>query len=213
MSWATRLLLVTYLAAAIVGIAGAQQIINMSPIWPGLALLVVSVSQLIGMWTLARSSRHFSERPSRAIRFLLRVSPIGPVISAAAAILMYFEWRNELPTVVVVGIVSCALGPTAVFVRMRAVARMIADPHLAEHSKIVAWGFFISLVVAPLLLTAIGASGIRVPNNVNLLMMGAWATSMLLFPIWGAFIMFCCVVDFGRAAKVAQAQWNSTVEV
>ena len=37
----------------------------------------------------------------------------------------------------------------------------------------------------------------------------ACATALLLFLLWGAFIMLSCAIDFGRAARVARRAQRS----
>jgi hypothetical protein len=32
---------------------------------------------------------------------------------------------------------------------------------------------------------------------------------MLLFLLWGAFLMFCCIIDFSQAARIATADWRN----
>ena len=33
--------------------------------------------------------------------------------------------------------------------------------------------------------------------------------AILLFLLWGAFLMFCCIIDFSQAARIAGADWRN----
>ena len=178
----------------------------------GLILTVLALSaalQLVGAWMLSRSSGHWSEPAAPINRWIVRLSPIGFVISAAAAIWVNWDYSELLMTLVAAGSIAGLATPTALFIRLRTVARMIADPHLAEHSIIVGWGFVGSIALCGVL--ALLQSHQREPPLwLGLTLAMAIGVSALLFLLWGAFIFFACMVDFGRAAKVARAQWNAT---
>jgi hypothetical protein len=169
-------------------------------------LLIAAVLQMFGAWLLAKSSGHFSELKSYIARWTLRISPIGPVISCAAAVCMLeiYHHRN-LETLAAVGWLG-VLTPIAAFARMTRVARLISEPVLAEHSKIVSWGFFASIAALPL---AGGAGHLVGGDTVTLILLVIVFASLLLFLLWGAFLMTCCIIDFGRAAKIAQGQWQA----
>jgi hypothetical protein len=205
MASGTGLLFIAYGTAFALGVAVAQQWLsdrNLTEI--AVAGVLISVLQLAGMWQLSRSSGHWTEPSSPVLRRMLRVSPVGPLVGSALLLIGYYG--DLLPLTCMVGV----LGPTAVFVRLRTVARLISDRALAEHSAIVGWGFFASLVVVPLVIFFVGSSMRSVPSALQLIFAVLLFLGWMLFLIWGAFIMLCCLVDFTRAAKVANAAWAAT---
>jgi len=169
-----------------------------------------AAAQLAGGWLLARHSRHASERPMRLNRFVLRVAPAALVFATVATLWQevgsFHEW---LANAIVIAMAISAAAPVAVFGRLRRVARMIANPGLAEHSAIVAWGF----VFAATSMVAVVMAGSRLPDEFTkrwfLAAVLLASTALLLFLLWGAWIMFNCVASFGRAARIARDAWKA----
>jgi hypothetical protein len=160
--------------------------------------------QLLGMWALSTTSGHWSEPRAPVNRLILRLAPIGPLLAGVFAILLNYSHSNLLLRLTILCLVLGIPAPAAVFVRLRTIARMVADPGLAEHSAIVGWGFSLTLVALPLLELYLYRTRQHEMVGLPFVAALACATALMLFLLWGAFIMLCCVVDFGRAARVAR---------
>jgi DNA-directed RNA polymerase subunit RPC12/RpoP len=203
MSWGTRLLAIAYGAGFAVMIAGFLDFLpNDETLGVG-TFIALSVVQAVGAWMLARRSGQFAEPAAPFNRWLLRLAPLVLVLGGFGILYIQKTYWPYAEWIVLGALFAGLIAPVALFLRLRAVARMIADAGLAEHSGIVAWGFFFTMV-------AIGAYSLWEhlvhPNGMNALQLvitAAVIIAFLLFVLWGAFIMVCCVVDFGRAARVA----------
>jgi len=204
MSWATRLLLLTYAGAATALLAGFGGYLSATEMAVFYIYAAAAACQLVGMWVLATSSGHWSEPRAPLNRLILRLAPIGPLLAGVFAIILNYGHSNLLLQLTILGLVLGIPGPAAVFVRLRTIARMVADAGLAEHSAIVGWGFSCTLVALPLLELYIYLTRQHEMHGMLFVVALACATALMLFLIWGAFIMLCCVVDFGRAARVAR---------
>jgi len=168
--------------------------------------LIASAFQLAGMWMLSRHSGHLRERAAPVNRWLLRLTPLGLLIGSACAVLIPYHYDPMLEVAMLIGLAIGAIAPTATFIRLRSVARLIADATLAEYSAIVGWGFL--AVCAALAVFTSAARGSTLAGVAGLALIAIIGASLLLFLLWGAFILICCVIDFRRAARIAQAQWN-----
>jgi hypothetical protein len=166
--------------------------------------------QVVGAWLLARHSRHASERPMRLNRFVLRVAPAALLFATISILAQeafgYDEW---LANASVIAMAVSAAAPVAVFGRLRRVARMIANPGLAEHSAIVAWGFVFAATSMVAVVMVAARLGHDLSNTGLLLALLSASTALLLFLLWGAWIMVNCVVSFGRAARIARDAWKA----
>ena len=209
MAWAVRLLAIAYGAGFAAMILGITDIVPMEAAGPWL-LLGVAVVHAIGAWRLARRSGHWTEPPMGFNRLLLRTTPWFSVAAAAGALWLPWHYDQTLAYFTVGALFAGMIAPVAIFLRLRAVARMIADKGLAEHSAIVCWGFLLTAA-------ALGAFSYwqahaehrTVDNAFAFIAMAIICLGMLLFSLWGAGILAACVVDFGRAAKVATAAWKA----
>ena len=208
MSRAVRLLMIAYAGVFFLFVGESVEVLPRSEDLLLTVLALAAALQLIGAWMLSRSSGHWSEPAAPINRWILRLSPIGLVLSAAAAIWVNWDYSELLMTLVAAGAIAGLPTPTALFIRLRTVARMIADPHLAEHSIIVGWGFVGSIALCGIM-ALLQSQHRQLPLWLGLTLAMAIGVSALLFLLWGAFIFFSCMVDFGRAAKVARAQWNA----
>lgn len=209
MAWGVRLLAITYGGAfalwmlLVAGVSPPHQLVL--GIFFG---VLFPLLQLVGTWLLARSSKHWSEPSGRLNRFLLRGWPLIAVVGIAISLTP--SWvLPPVPWSMIVGIyVSLFVAPAAIFFRLRAVARIISNTRLAEHSVIVGWGFA---------LTCLAFCGFMALQEYHRDFGKLWAmllalvisTALLLFVIWGTAILIACMIDFGRAAKVARAQWRA----
>ncbi len=208
MSHAVRMLLLVY--------GGTFGVFVMASLWrafdrvgDGLAFAVITfaaVLQTIAMWMLSRGSGHFTEPPAPINRWALRIAPIGFVISAASGAWMVMQGSGDLEVLAVFGLIVGAAAPPAIFLRLRAVARMISDSGLAEHSGIVAYGFVFATAMVLIMVGIDGSHLVRMNKWPGMVLMLVTGVSILLFVLWGAFIFFTCVIDFGRAARVARGQ-------
>jgi hypothetical protein len=171
-------------------------------------LFVAGLMQIAGAWMLATSSRHWSEPRSTVTRALLRfAAPLLP-LGAICALWITFDYRAAVAGVAGLAMALSLIAPIAAFVRIRTVARMISDADLMEHSTVVGAGFLASVLAGAGLYVFVGFNGDAT---------GAWTTfalfgviiAMLLFLLWGAFLMFCCIIDFSQAARIALADWRN----
>jgi hypothetical protein len=183
MARATLLLAVVYGGAFLLLAAGSLQIVPGHE-WTELAvagsLFLAAILQMIGMVMLSSWSGHWSEPRAAINRWTLRIAPVGLVVAT-----------------------GCAL------FRLRAVARLIADAGLAEHSAIVGWGFFATELFILVVFVSEYNRWWKPGDNAGLLLMLAIGVGTMLFLLWGAFIFTACVIDFRRAAKVARAEWKA----
>ena len=102
-----------------------------------------------------------ASRPRRSTASSFACAPIGPLIAGVFAIILNHRHSNLLLQLTILCVLLGIPGPAAVFIRLRTVARIIADAGLAEHSAIVGWGFFCTLIALPLLELYIYLSGRR----------------------------------------------------
>jgi hypothetical protein len=77
-----------------------------------------------------------------------------------------------------------------------------------EHSTFVGGGFLASVVAGVALYVYEGFSGTPPGTALTVLLFGI-VIFLLLFLLWGAFLMFCCIIDFGQAARIAAADWHN----
>ena len=211
MAWGVRLLALAYGSVFAILVIGALQLLpNRGEEAVILAVIVpATIAQAAGMWLLARHSGHAHERRRSMNRWTLRFASLAGVVAALAAVGLQLDPANEIALVILfVAAIIGLLAPPAAFLRLRHVARLISNTALAEHSAMVATGF----VLTPTAVGAIALLGMynfRPPDMAMFLIMAAICVMALLFLLWGAFIMLCCVVDFGRAAQVARAEWKT----
>ena len=209
MAWATRLLAVTYAGIALLLLAGFTRVLDGVPGVAAVGLLVCAALQLLAMWMLARRSGHWSEPPARFNRLALSIVPLAPL--TADSIALYLEGRpvagapQWLTTIMLATMCGWVVAPPLVFFRIRAVARLLADTRLARQSAVASWGLLLALLTM--------ASGIAVMMALSFNPLENLAATIasfavmgvvLLFLLWGAFVMLLCVRDFGRAARVAR---------
>jgi hypothetical protein len=209
MSWATRLLFVTYFGAAVTLLCGFFGVISATRIYVFYLFSAATVLQLLGMWAMSASSGHWSEPAAPFNRLILRLAPIGPLLAGLGAIALHVRHSNLLLSLTVFTLLLGIPAPAAVFVRLRAIARLVADAGLAEQSAIVGWGFLFTLTALPLVELYIYLTRANDMTGVPFFAALVIVTALLLFLLWGAFIMLRCVVVFGRAAKVARAEWRT----
>src|SRR5687768_3549475 len=96
MSWATRLLLLTYLGTALALLAGFFGLLSATEMPLFYIYLAAAVLQLVGMWALSSATGHWSEPAAPINRLVLRVAPIGPVIAGVFAIMLNYRHSNAL---------------------------------------------------------------------------------------------------------------------
>jgi hypothetical protein len=209
MAWSVRLLMIAYASVFLLLIGESLEILPKSEILLLGVFCSATLLQLIGMWMLSLSSKHYTEAAAPINRWTLRIASTAMTIALALAVWATMQQDTTLVWLSDAFALVGAAAPTSIFIRLRTVARMIADPHLAEHSAIVGWGFLASIIFT--LCVIILEQFIRFPvnNMLGVVLTMTAAVALLLFLLWGAFIFFACVVDFGRAARIAQAQWNT----
>jgi hypothetical protein len=174
-------------------------------------LFIAGLMQLAGAWILASSSRHWSEPRSTAVRALLRfTSPLLP-LGALGVISLTFDYREFVAGASMALLALSLATPIAAFLRIRTVARMIADADLMEHSTFVGGGFVGSVLAGLALYLYMGFSDPPPSTGVTVVLFGV-VIFLLLFLLWGAFLMFCCIIDFGQAARIALADWRDDEE-
>src|SRR2546423_5375375 len=184
MAWAVRLMLLAYGGVFLLLVGNSLQILPKSETLFLDVIAAAAVLQLIGMWMLSRSSRHFAEAVAPINRWTLRIAPSAIVIALALAI-----WANKQNDATLFwfstafGVVGAA-APTSIFIRLRTVARMIADPHLAEHSAIVGWGFFVSIVFMFLIAFVPMSRFVGPTSPIGLGLILTSGVSVLLFLLW-----------------------------
>ena len=212
MSWATRLLLLTYAGAAAALLAGFAGYLSATDIIVFYLYTAAAALQLCGMWALSTSSGHWSEPRAAVNRLILRLAPIGPLLAGVFAIVLNYRHSNLLLRLTIVCVLLGIPAPAAVFVRLRAIARLVADAGLAEHSAIVGVGFSCTLVALPLFELYMYLYRTRQNEMAGMLFFVALAcaTALMLFLLWGAAIMTVCLINFGRAARIARAEWKSS---
>ena len=208
MSRATRVLAIAYTGLFVFILLGLAGVLPQIDPMPSVAFLLASILQLIGMWMLAAHSGHHVEPRSPAVRWMLRITPIGMLIGSIASLVVVYHYHPVLEPIFVISMIIGALAPTIIFVRLRTVARLIAAAGLAEYSTIVGIGFLCTVLALGGLILIASTNRI-VGNGIGLIATVAIAVALLLFLLWGAFILASCVVDFGRAARIARAQWNA----
>jgi hypothetical protein len=204
MSWATRLLLLTYFGTALALLAGFFGLLSATELTLFYIYLAAAALQLVGMWALSSSTGHWSEPAAPINRLVLRLAPIGPLIAGVLAIMLNYRHSHSLLQLTILCLLLGIPAPAAVFIRLRAVARIIADAGLAEHSAIVGWGFLCTLIALPLLELYIYLTRQHEMTGVLFVAALICATALLLFLLWGALIMLSCVIAFGRASRVAR---------
>ena len=207
MSWGVRLLALTYAELFVCLLLGFTGWLGEGQITPVLVFLVAAVLQLPGMWLLSRHSGHLREPRAWINRWLLRLTPLGLLIGSVAAALIIEDFSPLYERLMFIGFIVEGFAPTAAFIRLRAVARLVANRTLAEYSAIVGWGFL--AVSAAFAAMVYMLQGRPMTRALDMAVIAIVASSLLLFLLWGAFILVCCVIDFGRAAKIATAQWKS----
>ncbi len=172
------------------------------------ALLLAGAMQVAGAWMLAEPSRHWSEPRSPTNAWLLRLTPPALPLGAAMALWLTFDYHVALSTAALLAMALSLLAPIAAFVRIRTVARMISDADLMEHATAVGGGFLASVVAGVALYVVMGFRGDATSTWVTVALFGV-AIALLLFLLWGAFLMFCCIIDFSQAARIATADWRN----
>jgi hypothetical protein len=172
-------------------------------------IFLAGVMQVAGAWMLASSSRHWSEPKSLINRFVLRATPILLPIAAAGLLWQTFEYNGAIAGMSALALAISLIAPIAAFVRLRTVARMISDADLMEHASVVGGGFLTSLVAGIALYLFVGFTGGDARNAWTTLALFAVIIALLLFLLWGAFLMFCCIIDFSQAARIAVADWRN----
>jgi hypothetical protein len=210
MARAVRLLAITYGGLFAFLLLACLDYLPRIRVLPSIGFLMASMLQLIGMWMLSSRSGHWSERAAPINRWLVRITPAGLVVASAASIWLMLDYHPEFEWVFFAGMLIGGLAPTAAFIRLRAVARLIADRGLAEHSAIVGYGFLFTAAAMTAFAVILAHSKSVGRDIMGLIVTGMLATALLLFLLWGAFILVCCVVDFGRAAKVAREEWKAS---
>ncbi len=206
MSRAARVLAFAYAGFFIFALLAVSEVIPQIDPLPSIAFLLFGILHVIGMWMLARHSGLVAEPRATILRWLLRITPIGLLVASLTSLVVVYRYFPMLEAIFLVSILIGALAPTLIFIRLRTVARMIADKTLAEYSAIVGVGFLCTIAANVVVVMFVNnfSSG-----AVAMLAIGVMAASLLLFLLWGAFILASCVINFGRAARIARAQWKA----
>ena len=173
------------------------------------AMLLSGVMQWAGASMLARSSNHWSEPRSPVNRVLLRSLPLTLPAGAVAALWLTFDYHVALATATAFLMAMSLAAPVAAFVRIRTVARMISDADLIEHATAVGGGFLASVLAGVALYVFMGFRGEGGTGAWTTFALFAVIIALLLFLLWGAFLMFCCIIDFSQAARIATADWRN----
>jgi hypothetical protein len=208
MARATRLLAIAYGGVFLLLLAGFTNLLDGVPWAAAIGLFAAALLQLLAMWMLARQSGHWSEPRGRLNRLALWIVPVAPVIADAIGI--YLEGRpvsttpGWLPTIMLATMCGWVVAPPTAFFRIRTIARMIGDHRLARHSAIAFWGLLVTLLTMAVSIAVMMALHFNpvenLPATVTLV---AVLGAILCFLLWGTVVMFRCVRDFGRAARVA----------
>ena len=172
-----------------------------------------AILQTIAMWMLSRPSGHFTEPAAPINTWALRIAPLGFVLATASGAWMAMQGRGDMEIVAIFGLIVGAFAPPAIFIRLRTVAGMISDAGLAEYSNIVAYGFVFSTAMILIMTWAGNSRAVRMNEWPGMTLMLVTSVSILLFVLWGAFVFFSCVIDFGRAARVARGQFEGTPDL
>ena len=208
MARGVKLLSVAYLVMFVMlilsvgGVLEGHQMLLMS------TMVVAGVLQAAGAWLLAGSSHHWSEPRGMINRFVLRVMSLALILGAAGALWVAFDYRVVVAKASFFAMLASLLAPIAAFVRIRTVARMISDADLMEHATAVSAGFLASVVAGVALYIVMGFRGDATSTWVTVALFGV-VIALLLFLLWGAFLMFCCIIDFSQAARIAMADWSN----
>jgi hypothetical protein len=211
MSWATRILMFSYLGGAALIVMGCYDLFDHHSLVLPVTLLLLAIAHAVGLWLLAQPSGHWSEPEAKYNRRVLRIAAIGPVVTAGSIVSMLAMGNvREIIDLLGAGAAVVGLfGPPAVFMRLRTVAHLIADESLSEHSGIVGSGFVVVLLILPAIAIIGGFLGRGLPSFIVLGFVLVMLVGSTLFLLWAAFILFCCAFDFGVAAKIVTAQWNA----
>lgn len=209
MARAVRLLLTVYAGMFLFMLAMTQDFWPASQFVTFCALAVAAAVQALATWMLARSSGHWTEPRAPINRWTLRIAPLGILSATACAAWLTKDYSRAVERAAIAGMIVGAAAPTAIFLRLRAVARMIADPGLAEHSAIVGWGFVATAMLIAAIAIADEWMNVKMQGPLGLLIALTMMVSLMLFLLWGAFIFLSCVIAFSRAAKVATAAWKA----
>ena len=103
-----------------------------------------------------------------------------------------------------IGEVIFALGIIAFLSSRCVIASLAALPNLLL-ALLIGWGIIRTLPY-------LRENGFDALRDSMLVLYGGFAfivTTLLLFILWAAFLMTCCVVNFGRAARIARKRWNA----
>jgi hypothetical protein len=220
MAWGVRLLGLVYGSTFLIFMLAMTRLVRIDRTshgdshgmgWIGFLLIAWMLLHPIGAWALARYSGHWTEPRARWNRMLLRIAPFFIALVLAEAVASFWfphpAIERWLPVLVFVGLIA----PAAVFIRLRSVARMITDARLAERGLLVGYGFAVTVILYAIFLVWMQ----NAPLAAQLPLWGqqyvglSLAVALLLFLILGAMVLTRCMIDFGRAAKVARAQWRS----
>jgi hypothetical protein len=199
---AAYLVMFVMLILSVGGALEGHQVLLMS------SIVIAGVLQAAGAWLLAGSSNHWSEPRAPINRFALRVMSLALIFGAAGALWVALDYNVVVAKGSFFAMMASLLAPIAAFVRIRTVARMISDADLMEHATAVGGGFLASVIAGVALYVVIGFRGDATSMWITVALFGVIIT-MLLFLLWGAFLMFCCIIDFSQAARIATADWRN----
>ncbi|MGB7157567.1 MAG: hypothetical protein WBD40_05845 [Tepidisphaeraceae bacterium] len=208
MSRGVKLLAAAYLVMFVMLILAVGGALEKRDVLLFTTLLIAGLAQLAGAWMLSRSSRHWSEPPAATNRLLLRTAPVALLAGAIGALSLTVHFDPRISGATAIGFALSLIAPIAAFVRIRTVARMISDADLMEHSTVVGGGFLASVLAGAALYVFIGFRGDATGIGVTVALFGV-IIALLMFLLWGAFLMFCCILDFGQAARIAMADWRA----
>ena len=199
---AAYLILFVMLILSVGGALEGHQVLLMG------SIVVAGVLQAAGAWLLAGPSNHWSEPRAPINRFALRVMSLALILGAAGGLWVALDYNVVLAKASFFAMLTSLLAPIAAFVRIRTVARMISDADLMEHATAVGGGFLASVVAGVALYVVIGFRGDARSTWITVALFGV-VIATLLFLLWGAFLMFCCIIDFSQAARIATADWRN----
>src|SRR2546421_12200009 len=86
MAWAVRLMLLAYGGVFLLLVGNSLELVPKSEVFFGTVIAAAAVLQLIGMWMLSRSSKHYAEAAAPINRWTLRIAPAATVVALALAI-------------------------------------------------------------------------------------------------------------------------------